>query len=92
MFARGELVLARQMAQMVPLACVTIQDGYNYVFVVNDQQTVQRRRVETGMVKGNAIEILSGIDPGERVVEKGAGFLKDGEKVNVVTSATGNAE
>jgi RND family efflux transporter MFP subunit len=92
MFARGELVLAQQAAQMVPIACVIIQDGYSYVFVVTEQQTVQRRRVETGMVKDSAIEIVSGIDPGERVVEKGAGFLKDGEKVSVVTSAAGDAE
>jgi multidrug efflux pump subunit AcrA (membrane-fusion protein) len=71
---------------------VIFQDGYSYVFVITEQQSVQRRRVETGMVKDNAIEILSGIVPGERVVEKGAGFLKDGEKVSVVTSAAGNAE
>jgi len=92
MYARGEILLGHQAAQMVPIACLVIQDGYSYVFVVTDQQTVQRRRVETGMVKDNAIEIVSGIQPGERVVEKGAGFLKDGEKVNVVASATGNAE
>jgi multidrug efflux pump subunit AcrA (membrane-fusion protein) len=61
-----------------------IQDGYSYLFVVTDKQTVQRRRVETGMVNENAIEIVSGIQPGERVIEKGAGFLKDGDKVNVV--------
>jgi RND family efflux transporter MFP subunit len=92
MFARGEVVLANQAAQMVPIACVIIQDGYSYVFVVTEQRSVQRRRVETGMVKDNAIEIVSGVTPGERVVEKGAGFLKDGEKVNLVTSAAGNAE
>jgi RND family efflux transporter MFP subunit len=92
MFARGEVVLANQAAQMVPIACVIIQDGYSYVFVVTEQRSVQRRRVETGMVKDNAIEILSGIAPGERVVEKGAGFLKDGEKVSVVASSAGNAE
>jgi RND family efflux transporter MFP subunit len=92
MFARGEVVLANQAAQMVPIPCVIFQDGYSYVFVITEQQSVQRRRVETGMVKDNAIEIIRGIAPGERVVEKGAGFLKDGEKVSVVTSAAGNAE
>ena len=92
MFARGELVLGEQPARMVPLACVVIQDGYSYVFVVNEQQIAQRRRVTTGIVRGDAIEIVSGIEAGERVVEKGAGFLKDGEKVSVVMTATGNAE
>ena len=92
MYARGEIVLGQQSAHLLPIASVIIQDGYSYVFVVGDQQAVQRRRVETGMVKQNAIEIVKGIEPGERVVVKGAGFLKDGEKVNVVGTATGDTE
>jgi RND family efflux transporter MFP subunit len=91
MFARGEIVLAQQSARMVPIASVVIQDGYSYLFVVNDQ-VAQRRRVATGLVKDNSIEVVSGIEPGERVVQKGAGFLKDGEKVTVVGSAAGNVE
>ena len=96
MYARGEIILDNKAAQMVPIASLVIQDGYNYVFVVNaepaGQQTVQRRRVETGMVKGNAIEIVSGIQPGEHIVEKGAGFLKDGDRVTVVpATATAGA-
>lgn len=87
MYARGEIVLDNLPAQMAPVASVVIQDGYSYVFVVTDKQTVQRRRIETGSVKGSAIEILSGIQTGERIVEKGAGFLKDGDKVNVVIPA-----
>ncbi|MET0498109.1 MAG: efflux RND transporter periplasmic adaptor subunit [Steroidobacteraceae bacterium] len=88
MYARGEIILDNKAAQMAPIASVVIQDGYSYLFVVNGeptgQQTVQRRRVETGMVKGNSIEILSGIQAGEHIVEKGAGFLKDGDRVTVV--------
>lgn len=85
MFARGEIVLERSSAQMAPLASVVIQDGYSYVFVLSDEHTVQRRHIETGMVKGDAIEIVSGVQSGERIVDKGAGFLKDGDRVNVVT-------
>jgi multidrug efflux pump subunit AcrA (membrane-fusion protein) len=92
MYARGEIVIGQQPAHMLPIASVVIQDGYSYVFVIDEQQSVQRRRVETGMVKQDAIEILSGIEPGERVVVKGAGFLKDGEKVNVVASGAGDTE
>lgn len=87
MFARGEIVLAHSDSNMVPVASVVIEDGYSYVFVIgDDQQTVQRRRIETGIVNGNLIEILSGVAPGERVVDKGAGFLKDGDRVNVVAA------
>jgi RND family efflux transporter MFP subunit len=91
MYARGEIILENKSAQMAPIASVVIQDGYSYLFVVTDQQTVQRRRVETGMVKDNTIEIVSGIQSGERIVEKGAGFLKDGDRVHVVIPAAGKA-
>lgn len=89
MFAHGEIVLEHSSAQMTPLASVVIQDGYSYVFVLSDEHTVQRRRIQTGLVKGDAIEIVSGVQPGERIVDKGAGFLKDGDRVNVVTGNAG---
>ena len=84
MFARGEILLGESSAGMVPLSSVVTQDGYTYVFVVNDQQLVVRRRVETGAVRDKQIEILGGVQPGERIVDKGAGFLKDGDRVRVI--------
>ena len=60
------------------------QDGYSYVFVVKRSASVARRRVETGAVRDKQIEIVSGVQPGERIVDKGAGFLKDGDRVRVV--------
>jgi len=84
MFARGEILLGQSTASMAPLSSVVTQDGYAYVFVVTDQQLVARRRVETGAVRDKQIEIVSGVQPGERIVDKGAGFLKDGDHVRVV--------
>jgi len=84
MFARGEILLGQSAAGMVPLSSVVTQDGYTYVFVVNDQQLVMRRRVATGAVHDKQIEIVSGVEPGERIVDKGAGFLKDGDRVRVI--------
>lgn len=89
MFARGEIMLARSNAQMAPVASVVIQDGYSYVFVVDADQVVHRQRVETGTVDGNMIEIVSGVDASQRIVDKGAGFLKDGDRVNVVMGTPG---
>jgi RND family efflux transporter MFP subunit len=84
MFARGEIFLDRNQAQMLPVASVVVQDGYSYVFVLKADNTVERRHVETASVKDNQIEIVSGVQPQDRVVHKGAGFLKDGDRVNVV--------
>jgi HlyD family secretion protein len=87
MFARGEILLDQGTAPMLPLAGLVIQDGYSYVFVLKPDNTVERRHVETGIVKDKLIEIVSGVQPDERVVIKGAGFLKDGDRVNVVQDA-----
>ena len=84
MFARGEILAARSQVQMLPIASIVIQDGYSYVFVLTADSTVERRHVETGLVKDDMIEILSGVKPEEQVVAKGAGFLKDRDRVNLV--------
>ncbi len=85
MFARGEILLERAAAPMLPLASLVIQDGYHYVFVLKADGTVERRNVETGTVKEQSIEIRSGVTPDERVIVKGAGFLKDRDRVTLVS-------
>ena len=88
MFARGEIEIGRGMGYTVPLQSMVSLDGYSYVFVLRGDSTVERRRVETGAVRGDAIEVIEGIESGEMIVERGAGFLKDGDLVNVADAST----
>jgi RND family efflux transporter MFP subunit len=90
MYARGEIEIGTGPAYMVPLGSIVSSDGYSYVFVLSEDNTVARRRVETGAIHDEAIEVVSGIETGERIVDKGAGFLKDGDRVNV-SNATGGS-
>jgi RND family efflux transporter MFP subunit len=83
MFARGDIEITRAMAFTVPLQSVVSADGYSYVFVLKHDNRVERRRVETGGVHDSEIEVSNGIEAGDMVVGKGAGFLKDGDLVNV---------
>ena len=86
MFARGEIEIGRGPGVTVPLESIVSSDGYSYVFVVKpDDSTVERRRIETGAVLGDSIEVMSGVQGNETVVNKGAGFLKDGDLVSVGT-------
>src|SRR5215471_3216549 len=87
MFARGEIEVTRAMAFTVPLQSVVSADGYSYVFVLKHDNRVERRRVETGGVHNSEIEVSNGLEAGEMVVGKGAGFLKDGDLVNVGSEA-----
>jgi RND family efflux transporter MFP subunit len=84
MFARGEIETSRSAAATLPLASIIVRDGYSYVFVVNEKLGVDRRRIQTGTVRGGRVEIVSGLQASDRVVERGAGFLKDGDHIRVV--------
>jgi multidrug efflux pump subunit AcrA (membrane-fusion protein) len=84
MFARGVIETSRASGATLPLASVIVRDGYSYVFVVNDKQGVERRRIETGTVRKGRVEVISGLQSTDRVVERGAGFLKDGDRIRVV--------
>jgi multidrug efflux pump subunit AcrA (membrane-fusion protein) len=90
MFARGEIEIGTGPAYTVPLESIVSADGYSYVFVLGADNTVARRRIDTGAVQGDAIEVLSGLDGGELIVIKGAGFLKDGDLVGVASGAAGS--
>jgi len=83
MFARGEIEITRAAAFTVPLQSVVSSDGYSYVFVLKPDNTVERRRIETAGVRDSEIEVTDGIRAGDMIVGKGAGFLKDGDLVNV---------
>lgn len=87
MFARGRLLLGEATGLLVPAAAVVNHDGYSYVFVPGADDHVARRQVETGTALGTDVEVTAGLKAGERVVERGAGFLKDGDLVRVVTGA-----
>jgi RND family efflux transporter MFP subunit len=89
MFARGEIEISHETAATLPMASVVVRDGYSYVFVVSDDQKVERRRVQTGDIREGRVEITGGLHGGENVVERGAGFLQDGDKITVVNELAG---
>lgn len=65
------------------IAVVTSSDGDKIVWVVNaDDMTVHTRKVTVGSMRGTqAIEILEGLEGGERVVIAGLAQLSEGMKV-----------
>ncbi|MBF8269394.1 MAG: HlyD D23 protein [Gammaproteobacteria bacterium] len=86
MFARGEIEIGRSPSFTAPMESVINSDGYSYVFILRGDQTVERRRIETGIVQANFIEITRGVETGEVLVKDGAGFLKDGDIVGVAAA------
>jgi RND family efflux transporter MFP subunit len=87
-FVEGHVITGKSPARMLPAATVVQRDGYNVVFTVDGQQVAHRVRIETGASSDGWVEIVSGLKTGETVVERGAGFLSDGDRVRVVTGTT----
>jgi RND family efflux transporter MFP subunit len=61
--------------------------GKNYVYIVDDQNRVQRRDVTVGDVDERGVTIASGLSGQERVVASAGAFLNPGDKVNPVRQA-----
>ncbi|MFC7410306.1 efflux RND transporter periplasmic adaptor subunit [Hydrogenophaga atypica] len=83
-FARGRFVLPASQALTVPAPAVVLRDGHSYVFVVDAQNKVTPRKVQTGRRVTDVVEVLQGLKADERVAVQGAGFLNEGDLVKVV--------
>lgn len=69
-------------ALLVPQRSVTDVQGKHTVAVVNADNTVNIRIVETGETVGSNWIVKSGLNPGDRIVVEGVQKLKEGIKVN----------
>jgi len=67
---------------LVPLHAVRNDGGQPVVFVIEDK-IVDRRTVSVGRSIGTDIEIMAGVNPGDRVVVSDLEGLSDGQKVRV---------
>jgi RND family efflux transporter MFP subunit len=68
---------------LVPQAAVHHDNSSKFVFVVKGD-TLERRAVTVGSVRGTDVEILAGIQPDAVVVVKGPESLRDGQSVQIL--------
>ena len=63
-------------ALVVPVSSLIEEQGMFYVYVQTGGESFQKREVKIGAGDGRNVEVLSGIESGERVVTKGAYNIK----------------
>jgi multidrug efflux pump subunit AcrA (membrane-fusion protein) len=83
MYVEVEWTISSRPAMVVPLASVVDRGGQKYVFLAADG-LARMVPVTVGTVAGDAIEIVTGLKDGERVITVGAGQLNDKDKIKVV--------
>jgi multidrug efflux system membrane fusion protein len=70
-----------QNAVVVPVSAVRQSGTGEFVFVLQQDRTVKQRPVVRGQPLGDRVQIVSGLQIGERVITEGADRLRDGSRV-----------
>jgi HlyD family secretion protein len=72
-------------ATLIPATAVLPGDGGDtMVLVVDDKNTAHEKKVEIGVREPELVQVISGVEPGVRVISVGGLGLADGSKVRVM--------
>jgi RND family efflux transporter MFP subunit len=83
-FVRAQLPGAPTPALWAPASAVSTIGQLERVFVCGAGDRAVLRLIKTGTVRGDRIEILSGLDDGERIVELPAATLREGQPLTML--------
>jgi len=75
----------------LPVAAVQHGVPGDFVYLINADQTVSVRIIETGPSEGGAIAVKSGLATGDQVVLEGADKLRDGSKISLGQPGAGGS-
>jgi RND family efflux transporter MFP subunit len=79
---QGESQVAARPVTLVPKAAISTEGNQAYAFVVSSAGVVDRRAVTTGGIDGDRLEVLAGVNAGERVVLSPPATLTNGVRVS----------
>lgn len=91
MFARAAIDAGAQASLVAPLESVVFREGQPGVYVIAPDNTVRFTPVTTGVRQEGRVALTGGVQAGQRIVVRGAGFLGDGDAVQVQAPAAANA-
>jgi HlyD family secretion protein len=84
MTGTADFILARKENTLtLPSSVVVEREGEAFVFVV-DEGKAWRRPLRIGLRNEELVEIVSGLQVGEQVIQQGRGKVKDGQAVEVL--------
>ncbi|MBI1356134.1 MAG: efflux RND transporter periplasmic adaptor subunit [Acidobacteria bacterium] len=90
MFARINLDLGTtRQATLIPRDGLVYRGQQPGVYVLEDENKPVFRPIETGMTRENQVEVLANLDPGTKIVGRGATMLRDGDRIAVAGAGGG---
>lgn len=90
-FARGSVSVSQAERPVLPQTAVLSDAKGPYVLLVGADNRVERRDVTVGGTISAGVIISKGLNGDEQIVTTAAGFLREGEKVNVARPAVAAA-
>jgi membrane fusion protein, multidrug efflux system len=84
------LVNTLQRAVRIPVPAVQRGEPGTFVYLINPDNTVSVRPIKVGPVDAGYQAVLSGLNPGDRVVTDGTDRLRDGAVVTLPAAKAGN--
>jgi multidrug efflux system membrane fusion protein len=81
LFGRASFATGERMALLAPAGALVDRGQLTGVYVVDDQSVARFRLVTAGARRGDRVEVLSGLSPGERLVATGVERVTDGGRV-----------
>ena len=81
MFGRALIPVGASKQILIPTAATWQREGLNYVYIVNKDGIARLRIITLGHPRGDRVEVLSGLNAGERIVASEPDNVTDGAKV-----------
>lgn len=95
MLLRVAVQQGQRQAPSAPESAVQYEGAGAFVYRIargDDGSTAQRVEIETGAVENGFVEILSGIEPGDRIVGSGLNRIQPGSPIVVAGQGQGQAQ
>ncbi len=86
MFGQASITLSTKVAaNLLPARAIRFDEsGQAFVYLVGTDDKVSVVTIETGLDDGHSIEILAGIEPGQRVIDAHLQRFTDGQTVSIL--------
>ena len=81
LYGKARFSIGRKQILQVPLKAILQRGQLVSVFVVDSSQILHLRLIKTGKQYGDQLEVLSGLNDGDRIVVEGIERVKEGDRV-----------
>ena len=90
-FARARIIWSQEPGVLIPTTAVSRLAGESFVFVAVEKEqedgstalVAEQRRVELGEIQGQSYPVISGVEPGDRLITSGILNLADGTPIDL---------